>query len=54
MIATIPVIVALAGALIYSLSSSAKLAELGRLMFFAGLLIALYALHGAGAVRVLP
>jgi hypothetical protein len=54
MIATIPVIVAVLGALTYALSSSAKLAELGRLMFLCGLLVALYALHGAGAVRVLP
>lgn len=46
-IATIPALFALAGALIFALSTHAKASELGRVMFFAGLLAALLAAHGA-------
>lgn len=59
-IATIPALVCLAGLLMYVLagtgspptSNAGKVAELGRIMFFAGLLVALLALGSAGAIRV--
>jgi hypothetical protein len=37
----VPLLVALIGVLAYALSSNAKVAELGRLSFFAGLLVTL-------------
>jgi len=39
MIAIIPVLFALAGVLMYALVSNAKLAEIGRLVFFAAFLV---------------
>ncbi len=42
LITTIPLLVALAGALIYLLTNNAKAAELGRVMFACGLLVALF------------
>jgi Na+/phosphate symporter len=53
-IATIPALVMVAGALMYALAANPKLAELGRIMFAMGLLVVLLALQGAGSVRVLP
>jgi hypothetical protein len=51
-IASIPILVALVGLALYGLGSG-KVAEIGRLLFFAGVLVAL--LHtSAGAIRVLP
>ncbi len=46
-----PLLVAIVGLLIYALSSSAKLAEIGRLMFFAGLLTALF-VFGQGHIHL--
>lgn len=40
--ALLPALVALIGMLVYALSSNAKVAELGRLAFFAGLLVFLF------------
>jgi hypothetical protein len=54
LIATIPVLFAVVGCLVYALSANGKVAELGRLAFFAGLLVALFLLGHEGAVRVLP
>lgn len=41
-IAIIPIVVLIIGLLAYALSDNAKIAEMGRLMFFAGLLVALF------------
>lgn len=54
MIATIPALVAVVGLLAYALSSNAKIAEIGRISFACGLLVALLALEHYGAVRILP
>lgn len=54
MIATIPVLVAVVGLLAYALASNPKAAEVGRLAFACGLLVALFALEHYGAVRILP
>lgn len=43
----IPLLVALVGLLMYVLATNPKVQELGRLMFFAGLFVAL--LHGSSA-----
>jgi Na+/phosphate symporter len=53
-IATIPVLVTLAGALMYALSANPKVNELGRIMFFCGLLVTLLSFGHSGAVRLLP
>ncbi len=42
LIAIIPLVVAIIGVLMYALCSNAKLAEIGRLLFFAGLLVCLF------------
>ncbi len=44
--ATIPLLVAVIGLLIYALSSNGKVAELGRLAFAAGLLVGLLSVAG--------
>jgi hypothetical protein len=46
MIALIPVLVALAGALLYGLAANPKVAEIGRLMFACGLLVFLFGVAG--------
>ena len=43
-IAIVPAIIAAVGALLYALSSSPKLCELGRLMFMAGMIALCFAL----------
>lgn len=43
-IAIVPVLFAVAGALVYALSSNAKIAELGRLAFACALLVLMFAL----------
>lgn len=53
-IATVPWLFCLAGLLTYVLSTNAKVAEVGRIAFAFGLLVALLALQHSGAVRVLP
>jgi len=53
-LATIPVLFAVAGVLMYALSTNGKLAEIGRTMFTCGLLVALLYLGHQGAVRLLP
>ena len=42
-----PLLIAVAGALLYALAANPKLAELGRIMFFCGLLWTVYLLTGA-------
>ena len=42
-----PLLIAVMGALLYAISASQKLAELGRIMFFCGLLWTVYLLAGA-------
>lgn len=46
MTALIPVLVAVAGALVYGLSSNGKVAELGRLCFACALLVLMFAVAG--------
>jgi len=46
LIVLLPLLVAVVGVLVYALSANAKLAEIGRLMFFAGLLVTLYFASG--------
>jgi Na+/phosphate symporter len=41
-----PLVVAVAGLLVYALSSNAKVSELGRLLFFVGALWFVYGLMG--------
>lgn len=53
-IATVPWLFCLVGLVVYVVSSNAKVAELAKLAFFAGLLVALFALEHSGSVRVLP
>lgn len=53
-IATIPALFAVAGALMYALSANPKMNELGRIMFFCGLLVTLLAFGHSGAVKILP
>lgn len=50
--ATVAVVVCIVGLLMYVLASNPKVAELGRIMFFCGLLVALFAMGNAGAVRI--
>lgn len=45
-LAIIPFIVLVIGLLMYALSSNAKVAEIGRIMFFTGLLVALHVASG--------
>jgi Na+/phosphate symporter len=54
LVATIPIIVLIVGVLMYALSANPKLSEIGRIMFFCGLFVALLVLGHEGAVRVLP
>jgi hypothetical protein len=51
-VATIPLAVCLVGLLLYVLASNPKVAEVGRLMFFAGLLAALLASGGKWSVHL--
>jgi hypothetical protein len=51
-VASIPIAAMLLRLLLYALGSG-KVAELGRLLFFAGALTALLALERSGAVRLL-
>lgn len=50
-IATIPALFALVGVLLYAFAGNGKAQEIGRIMFFAGLLAALLGTHG-GSVHV--
>jgi hypothetical protein len=54
LIATVPILVAIVGLLMYVLAGNPKVAEIGRIMFAAGLLVALFAIGQTGAVRILP
>ena len=45
-IAIVPLLCALAGLVIYGLASASKPQEIGRLIFFAGLLVTMFALAG--------
>jgi Na+/phosphate symporter len=42
----IPLLIAIVGALLYALSTNAKVQEMGRLGFFAGLFVTLLQLQG--------
>lgn len=44
-------VVMVAGVLIYALSSNAKVAEVGRIMFFAGLFVVLLRIGGTAFLR---
>ncbi len=46
-IAIVPALVALLGALVYALASNPKLVELGRLAFLAGLIAFMFAVAGS-------
>jgi hypothetical protein len=46
MVALIPVIFAVAGALVYALSANAKASEIGRLIFVAAFLVVMFAAAG--------
>jgi len=46
MIILLPLLVAIIGVLMYVLCSNPKLSEIGRIMFFAGLLAFLLGYHG--------
>jgi Na+/phosphate symporter len=46
MIAIVPVIAVLAGALCYALSANPKVQELGRITFACGMLVLIYTLAG--------
>lgn len=52
MVAIVPVLAIIVGTLVYALSANGKVAELGRLTFFAGMLVEVYVLAGH-AVSVL-
>ena len=54
LIATIPLIVAIVGVLMYALAANPKLADIGRIMFLCGLFVTLLLLGHDGAVKVLP
>ena len=53
-VATIPILFALAGCLTYALSANAKVAEIGRIALFCGLFVAILALGHEGSIKVLP
>ncbi len=46
LIAIVPLIVAVCGALIYAFASNSKLQEMGRILFFVGVLWAVWAVAG--------
>jgi hypothetical protein len=48
----VPVLFALVGVLMYALSANPKLCEIGRIMFWSGLIVALWAVAGE-RVRVM-
>jgi Na+/phosphate symporter len=50
-LATIPAAIYV-GALMYALATNPKLSEIGRLMFFVGLIVALFVLGREVAVRI--
>jgi Na+/phosphate symporter len=52
LIAWLAVVVAIAGALLYALSSNAKVAEMGRILFFAGVLVTLFAAGGKTTIHI--
>ena len=54
LIATIPLVAALVGLLMYVMASNPKVAQLGLVLFGCGVLVALLAFEHTGAVRVLP
>lgn len=51
---TIPVVFMIIGALVYALSGNPKVAEMGKLAYFAGMLVALFGWAHVGGIRVLP
>lgn len=51
MILYIPILIAIIGVLAYSLATNPKVAEIGRISFFAGLLVALFELHTGNFLR---
>jgi uncharacterized membrane protein len=53
-IATIPTLFAVVGVLMFYASKNPKLVEIGKIMFFCGLLVALFALGHSGPIKLLP
>jgi hypothetical protein len=51
-VATIPVLFAVFGLILYVIPGSAERREIGRIMLFCGLLVALFATGNAGAIRI--
>lgn len=51
MIILMPLLIALIGVLMYALAGNPKLQEIGRIMFFCGLLVTLF--HSGGVVSLL-
>jgi Na+/phosphate symporter len=50
---TVPALAALIGVLLYALSANGKVQEIGRILFFCGLLVALLAFT-RGEIKVFP
>ena len=53
-LSSIPLVAALVGLIIYAFAGNAKAAEIGKILFFAGALVALLALEHSGQIKVLP
>ena len=46
LITILPFLIAIIGVLAYALSSNAKVSEIGRILFFCGILVTIWALSG--------
>lgn len=53
MIAYVPLLIGLLGMVVYWMAAPPKAQELGRLMFFAGILVTLFAFSGH-AIKIFP
>ena len=51
-VATVPALFALVGLLMFALSGNPKVARIGEIMLFCGLLVALFVLSREGSVRI--
>jgi hypothetical protein len=52
LIVVIPLLICIAGALVYAFASNPKLAEIGKIMFWTGLLVTLLNLGPQASVRL--